>query len=125
MCSSQSVHQAPKPVTELLRATDIRLVIHMDNMLVMAHSNQMFREHVYQGADIVREPWIHHQQQEISAISYSRDRVSWNDCELSDYRDQATRTEDQINQAGNSHDPRSPTAYSSTDVPASRETECH
>ena len=37
-----------KPAIELLRATGIRLVIYMDDMLVMAHSNQMLREHVYQ-----------------------------------------------------------------------------
>ena len=37
-----------KPAIELLKATGIRLVIYMDDMLVMAHSNQMLREHVYQ-----------------------------------------------------------------------------
>ena len=37
-----------KLAIELLRAIDIRLVIYMDNMLIMAHSNQMFREQIYQ-----------------------------------------------------------------------------
>ena len=37
-----------KPAIELLRATGIHLVIYIDDMLVVAHSNQMLRQHVYQ-----------------------------------------------------------------------------
>ena len=37
-----------KPAIELLRAIGIRLVIYMDDMLIMAHSNQMLREQIYQ-----------------------------------------------------------------------------
>ena len=125
MYSSQSVHQAPKTCH---RATESNRNL----------SSNLHGRHARHGplqpdaqraclpsAVLVREPWIHHQQQEISAISYSGDRVSWNDCEFSDYGDQATRTEDQIDQAGSSHGPRSPTTYSSKGVPASRETERH
>ena len=37
-----------KPAIELLRSVGIRLVIYMDDMLIMAHSKEMLREHVYQ-----------------------------------------------------------------------------
>ena len=37
-----------KPAIELLRAIGIRLVIYMDDMLIMAHSKQMLREQIYQ-----------------------------------------------------------------------------
>ena len=37
-----------KPAIELLRSTGIRLVIYMDDMLIMARSIQLLREHIYQ-----------------------------------------------------------------------------
>ena len=37
-----------KPAIELLRSVGIRLVIYMDDVLIMAHSKEMLREHVYQ-----------------------------------------------------------------------------
>ena len=49
--------------------------------------------------------FIANQRQEISPISHSGDRVIWNDSELSDCGDRATRTEDQIDQAGSLQNP--------------------
>ena len=69
-----------------------------------------------------RHSWVHHQQQEIFAISYTGDRIFWDDCELSDYGDQATRAEGQNNQTGSPPDARPPTTYSTKSVPAFRET---
>ena len=37
-----------KPAIELLRSTGIRLVIYMDDMLIMARSIQLLREDIYQ-----------------------------------------------------------------------------
>ena len=111
-----------KPAIELLRSVGIRLVIYMDDMLIMAHSTQRA---CVSSAVFARESWLYYEQQDISAISLPGDRVPWNDCDLPNHGDQTSRPEDQKDQAGSSPDPRPPPTLSPGGVPAARETECY
>jgi len=57
-----------KPAVELLRSIGIRLVIYMDNMLLMANSKQLIREQTYTSVSS-GEPRICHHQQKKSVLT--------------------------------------------------------
>ena len=114
-----------KPAIELLRATGIRLVIYMDDMLVMAHSNQMLREHVYQvlfllenlGFIINSKKSLLSPIQEIEFLGMIVNSQTM-EIKLPGQKIKSIRLEARTV-------PRSPTTHNTKGVPASRETECH
>ena len=111
-----------KPAVEMLRSQGVRLVIYMDDMLLMAESKQANRT---RPVDIVspRESGAYCQLQEVYSGTISGNRVSGDDCQLHIDGSEIARRENKENPSGSLPSVKSIAANCPAAIPASRQAE--
>ena len=115
-----------KPAIELLRTLGIRLVIYMDDMLLMASSVQLIhaRAHIHSTLS-PGESGVCHQQPKVHTNPLSANRIPWNDCEFAVHGAKTSRREikeDQNRSSAPSGHPKCPSSITSS---APRQAECN
>ena len=87
-----------KPALALLRAIGVRLIVYIDDILILADSKELLLNHL-EGLCYLLECLyrVHHQQGEISDETRSCHRVSWPHSQLNQYGAESPTTENKTN----------------------------